>query len=299
MKRILSVILSLALLASLLIIPMSVSADTTIDSASLIEGIKTAATNLQVREDQKQQLFVPLGNHAFNDYSAHRKVIETEDMSQYAGIESTVGSKVIKLPTTYDTMANDGWGTTDETDALVSYQPESNTTNTGSTNSASFLIADIKSVSFAVKTNRPISIRLKLHSGNGFNTSKIVSIAAGDEWQTLNWNISDFTGDQTKIGAIFAVVDYENGGHGFGEGADVYFGSMFYEPQDDNVTRVENITGTDTDALLNCIVAAEKITNDGRYTADSWKTLQSAIAAAKEAFLRTAIADTANGLSNK
>ena len=84
MKRILSVILSLALLASLLIIPMSVSAAAEINSETLISGIKTAAANLQYKESTKQQFLVPLGVYAVSNPS-HSKTLSAEDTSGSEG----------------------------------------------------------------------------------------------------------------------------------------------------------------------------------------------------------------------
>ncbi len=282
MKKSLSVILSLVLLVSSLAIPMSVSAVSEINPEQLISGIKTAATNLQIKEDQKQQLFVPLGIFSNNStYSGTKDNAITLDDDK-----KVVGSKVIKIPNEFGTNS-DFWGMPSGTDAVVSYQPVSNTTDTSSAG-AVISIADIKSVSFAVKTNKPISFILKIHSGGGFNTSKTVSIAAGDEWQTLNWNIStDFTGDQTNIGSIFVLVNDENTNQkSFGDGAEVYFGSMFFETTetDANIKEVTDVSGNDISDLADCIVKAEKI-DTSVYTDDTVTVLKTAITDAKKALI--------------
>ena len=287
MKRILSVILSLALLASLLIIPMSVSAETSADDH--ISAIQSAAAGLQLNEAQKEQFYTPLG--IFSNNATYKTVCENVITNE--DDKFTVGSKVIKLPVTFGSEGT-FWEIPAGTDAVVSYQP-GYVVNKLDDYSVKIPKEKLRSISFSVKTNIALTIDLRVHNGSMNYATKKINISASDNWQELEWDVSELGVAGDYIGSIFAVVNDENTNKkGFdavanGDDAKVYFGGMFAETNvpDENVTAVNN-----AENLADCIVAAEKI-DTSRYTDETVTDLKSAITAAKTALIKSYTDDSA------
>ena len=324
MKRILSVILSLALLASALIIPMSVSAEGELTSQQAAQNLIDAVDDLELDVDAAHQngllteTAYPVGSQT-SAGNGDTNVSTTNsgisiDYTEEA-LASKIGSKYVSV--TENVTNTGGWGLNTNDLHALRYQYSSTVTD----QSGLFCLKDIGYIVLYVKTNRAFKLGMSVH-----NNAKTARIAAGRDvpgtgsgYEAIIVDVLDF--DLTTIASGYcsnhpnwgffpAIESFTEGNQTITSGDEIVFGSLFCVPVDKAVrdfkyeinstantvtTRFNSIDNVTSDKVVEMVVAAEAIDNaDGRYTAESFAELQKAIKDAKV----TLIADSQNGEAN-
>lgn len=309
MKRILSVILSLALLASLLIVPMSVSAVTAAEKEAAFNAVVDAVKNLELDLNNVSTIEYanPTASAGGSDNSGK---ITLSDVSAVAD-KAILGDKKVQI--NGDNKVTDAKGglVKDHLHA-INYQPISN------------VYVHLYKVGYFViyvKTARPFKLSLGAANGqtqniNFLNGENAIDVPATGDGYTpvvinvqsgIDWTKSVLNGNNAKrlyaaeyvFSKLYASVqEMTEGDNAITAEDGITFGSAFYVPVDEtvrdfryNVTTFRNPASGDvqyrfTELSAEMIAAAEAIDNThGNYTADSFATLQNAIKTAKEVFL--------------
>ena len=313
MKRILSVILSLALLASLLIIPMSVSATVTdAEKTAAFDAVVNAVKNLDLDLNNVNPIeyAVPTGSVGGADNTGKSTISTVSDVAE----KVTLGDKIVEI--TGDnkvTSVNTPGGLVADHLHAIEYTPWSN------------VYEHLYKVGYFViyvKTARPIKLSLGAQNGmtqninflNGENaidvpatgdgyTPVAINIQSGIDWTQLVLGGSNakrlYAAEHCLQKLLVSVQEMTDGDNAIKDTDGITFGSAFYVPVDENVRdfRFDVTTSRDPDyrnavkyrftgLSAEMIAAAEAIDNThGNYTEKSFKDLQDAIKTAKEVFI--------------
>ena len=322
MKRILSVILSLALLASLLIIPMSVSADTLSEADKAVyTDLISAVDNLKLDFDfaQESNLLVetayPIGSQVNTGTGLHATDSILNQDKVYANTDDTVpdkiGSKYVSVEEN-ENIINGFWNINTSHLHTIRCQYDTQPVNDSYPNAGTTGLFSLKDSGYLVvyvKTARPFKLGVNF-SNNQATPAVAIDVAATDEYKpviidmtNINWpsvSSDGYATNNKNWGYFLTVRQMNDGNNTINAENPISFGTVFTIPVDTNVRDFKyiidaaakpkpttakrfDVNAADFDPAA-MIIAAGKITNDGRYTADSWKTLQSAIAAAKNAY---------------
>ena len=316
MKRILSVILSLALLASVLIIPMSVNADNSVlDADTAFENLNAAVDGLVTDWDNvtPSAFATPIYSISkYDDKAANR--IRTAD-AEYVEIadstDSKLGPKTFKIKQSFPVLSS-GQGGPLVAGAVNAIE------YTGSLSPNYSAAKNIGALVFYVKTNRSFTMSFGTHNGYTYGGvfKQNIQVEAKEGYQPVVIDFLkelDWTSLQALLSSSFSlfgngvfasIVSMTDGkGNTIGEGDDITFGSLLYVPIDTNVRDFKyyldeankQVNPMYASLTVNAVLAAEKINNDdSRYTEESFAALQKAIKDAKA----TLIADSSKGEAN-
>ena len=313
MKRILSVILSLALLASALIIPMSVSAEGTLTAEEAYNQLNAAVDGLELDVDAAHQngllteTAYPVGSQTKGDdgeaYVNKTGNISISDTDN--SLPSKIGSKYVNV--TGNTANEGGWGLRPSDLHTLRYQYSSTVTD----KSGLFCLKDIGYIVLYVKTNRDFNFGMFVHNNevtpaiiDGYKVSQtednyepIIINMTKIDW-TDKWDFKTaYMGTSVNWGFFPAIESFTEGDQTIKPEDGIVFGSLFCVPVDKAVrdfkyeinstantvtTRFNSIDNVTSDKVVEMVVAAEAIDNaDGRYEATSFANLQKAINDAK------------------
>ena len=318
MKRILSVILSLALLASLLIIPMSVSADTISDEdkavyTGLINSVN--ALDLDFNFAEANNLLVetayPIGSQVYTGSGLHTSASIKNTEKVYANtdgddVPANVGSKYVSIENN-ETTPNEFWGIIPDYLHTIRCQKKTDLVNGSYSTDASNGLYRLKESGYLVvyvKTARHFKLGITFQN-NCKTPSTAIDIAATSEYEpviidmtNIDWaNISSegYASDNKNWGYFLTVRQMNDGDSPISAENPISFGTVFTIPVDENVrdfkyvitssatTKRFDVNSADFDPAA-MISAAGEITNDGRYTDASWTAFRSALTAAKNAY---------------
>lgn len=323
MKRILSVILSLALLASALIIPMSVSAEGTLTAEEAYNQLNAAVDGLVLDFDAARQngllteTAYPVGSQTKGDdgeaYVNKTGNISISDTDN--SLPSKIGSKYVNV--TGNTANEGGWGLRPSDLHTLRYQYSSTVTD----KSGLFCLKDIGYIVLYVKTNRDFNFGMFVHNNvvtpaiiDGYKVSQtednyepIIINMTKIDW-TTQWDFkSAYMGKSVNWGFFPAIESFTDGNQTITSADGIVFGSLFCVPVDTAVRDFKyDLTGTYPDyptkkyetLSADMIHAAELIKNDdGRYTAESFAALQEAIKNAKATLINDGTNDVNDALA--
>lgn len=324
MKRILSVILSLALLASALIIPMSVSADNTpMDPTEAYNQLNAAVDGLVLDFDAAHQngllteTAYPVGSQTKGDEGEanvdKNSGINISDTEK--DLVSKIGSKSVSV--TGNVANTGGWGLNTNDLHALRYQYSSTVTD----KSGLFCLKDIGYIVLYVKTNRDFNFGMSVHNNevtpaiiDGYKVSQtednyepIIINMTKIDW-TDKWDFKTaYMGKSVNWGFFPAIESFTDGNQTITSADGIVFGSLFCVPVDTAVRDFKyDLTGTYPDyptkkyetLSADMIHAAELIKNDdGRYTAESFATLQEAIKNAKATLINDETSGDDNALA--
>lgn len=318
MKKSLSVILSLVLLVSSLVIPMTVSADGTLTADEAYAQLNAAVDGLELDIEAARQngLLVetayPVGTQVSGGSGDTNVITDAnDDTIAIADTENTlapkIGSKYVDVTGNNATTAAN-WGL--KNDALHTLRYQYDIGNLSSI-SGQFPLKDIGYIVLYVKTNRPFKFGMSVI--NNYKTPRIVdgldiSATADGNYEPIIINMSkiDWTNDESFQGAyisnninwgyfpcVESMTDAENNTITATDG--IAFGTLLCVPVDTAVRDFKyDLSGTVPAKKYyklsgDMIAAAEKITNDdGRYTEKSFADLQTAVENAKASYLASA-----------
>ena len=309
MKRILSVILSLALLASALIIPMSVSAEATEAETSAAQAVIDAVNGLKVDLNAVNpiELAVPVDSRTAVSESTWSSStgdsVSTNKITIEDSTDPTVGTKTVKVNEDNPVTAS-AWGLKQGDLHAIKYSvnvPEKMS-----------YVKDIDYIVVYVKTNRSFKMRLSTHNGYSYAGAITgeVQVNAKDGYQPVVLSLRDGFAKNYKSlysidrsftrGIYLSIASMIDGENNTIAGSDINFGSILYVPGDTAARDFKyTIVGGDTRTVddrftaadgvtADMILAAEEIENDGRYDADKFAALQTAIHNAKNLFIKNA-----------
>ena len=239
MKRILSVILSLALLASALIIPISVSAEGELTSQQAAQAVIDAVNGLETNINNVDpiELAVPVDSRtAVSDstWSTNTNA-STDKITIAASDDPTVGTKTVKVNEDNPVTAS-AWGLKQGDLHAIKYSvnvPEKMS-----------YVKDIDYIVVYVKTNRSFKMRLSTHNGYSYAgaITDDIQVDANDTYQPVVLSLRD--GFAKKYQSLYSidrsftrgfylsiasVIDGENNTIA---GSDINFGSILYVPGD-------------------------------------------------------------------
>ena len=316
MKRILSVILSLALLASVLIIPMSVNAgNSVLDADTAFKNLNAAVDGLVTDWNNVTPSAFATPIYSISKYVDSAANRTRTDDAKYVEIadstDSKLGPKTFKIKQSFPVLSLDqGAPLVAGAVNAIEY------TSSLSPNCAA--AKNIGALVFYVKTNRSFTMSFGTHNGYTYAGvfKKNIQVEAKEGYQPvvidflkeLDWTSLQALLSSSKSlfgnGVFASIVSMTAGkGNTIGEGDDITFGSLLYVPIDTNVRDFKyyldeekrNVNSMYASLTVNAVLAAEKINNDdSRYTEESFAALQNAIKDAKA----TLIADSSKGEAN-
>ena len=304
MKRILSVILSLALLASALIIPMSVSAEVAEAETSAAQAVINAVNGLTVDLNAVNpiELAVPVDSRtALSDKTWNTNTdASTSKITIEKSTNPTVGTTTVKVKED-NLFTQDIWGLKKDDLHVIKYSVN--------VSEKMSYVKDIDYIVVYVKTNRSFKMRLGTHNGYSFAgaITDDIQVSAKEGYQPVAISLQEdgFVKNKPNLyannksftqGIYLSIASMTDGENNTIAGSDITFGSILYVPGDtaarDFKYTIDSNALTVTDRFAaadglsaDMIIAAEKIENDGRYTADSFTALQGAISDAKKVLI--------------
>ena len=325
MKRILSVILSLALLASALIIPMSVSAEGTLTAEEAYAQLNAAVDGLVLDLDAAHQNGLltetarPVGsqinaNNGEDDVNTDEEEDKISINDTEAALVSKIGSKSVSV--TGNVANTGGWGLNTNDLHALRYQYSSKIGDTD----GYFRLKEIGYIVLYVKTNRAFKLGMSVHNNSA--TPRIVAgrnvPATGSDYEpiiinmtkidwTTQWDFKKaYMGKSVNWGFFPAIESFTDENQTITSADGIVFGSLFCVPVDTAVRDFKyDLTGTYPDyptkkyetLSADMILAAELIKNDdGRYTAESFAALQEAIKNAKVTLINDGTNDVNDAL---
>ncbi len=277
MKRILSVILSLALLASLLIVPMVTQATT----SDPVADLKAAVTGL---EEKGTEIQVPWGTYGYNASSQLKSFkgnsLPSTDVNNYGSYTMTLNKAA------FDTYLSDCpngdvfW--LGARDYLLKFSHDAEDVADATFN-VGYYNTTLKTVSFYLSTNKAIKIRASFHN----KPAAWTDVPAGTN-QLYTFNISDFgltslTGAQARLFVIAVdVVDAT-----VPEDIEVKIGSLSYKTANNANKDGAAFTAkyASATALTGEMIADAEAINTSNTVASTVTALEAAIASAKDAFM--------------
>ena len=248
MKRILSVILSLALLASVLIIPMSVNADNSVlDANTAFENLHAAVDGLETDWNNvtPSAFATPIYSISkYADSAANRtRTADAEYVEIADSTDSKLGPKTFKIKKSYP-VPSSGQGATLVAGAVNAIE------YTGSLSPNYSAAKNIGALVFYVKTNRSFTMSFGTHNGYTYGGvfKQNIQVEAKEGYQPVVIDFLkelDWTSLQRLLASsyslfnsgVFASIVSMTDGNGdtIGEGDDITFGSLLYVPIDTNV----------------------------------------------------------------
>ena len=287
MKKVISVVLSLAMLVSLFIMPMTVSAqdpDPVADLKAAVAGLQDLIVEYDA--SNHKQVLVPAGSYGRGQSGLQKiyaPLVEEGDMVP------ELGTQAVTIPTGYATTSGI-WTSGDDPDY---YLVSSVGGELSSTVKSDVLPKDVGKFVFYVKTNVDIILSPGIHSGESISVAPQITLEASADYQRVSIDIglfdkfaSNYPTLPTKLSNFLLCIDKVEEGEIL-ESDEIIVGSVFVVDADPVKTKFAADYAEATTLSAQMIADAEAI-DITQYKAETVPALQSAIAAAKEAYLATA-----------